>query len=179
MKRKNSAHESAAKRQSAPKTVDEYLARVPEPGRSTLEQIRSAIRSAVPPEATETISYGIPAFKYKGTLVWFAAFAKHCSFFPTSSVIAAFKDDLKGFTTSIGNHSVSDRPSPAERPGKENGQGSSSAGRKQERLKQLNERRRQYSRSQSRPKIIRHSLSANFSTSHARFHRQNRVLCET
>ena len=61
-----------------------------------------AIRSAVPSEATETISYGIPAFKYKGTLVWFAAFAKHCSFFPTSSVIAAVKDDLKGLTTSKG-----------------------------------------------------------------------------
>jgi hypothetical protein len=48
-----------------PKTVDEYLARVPEPARSTLQKIRATIRSAVPAEATEAISYRMPAFKYK------------------------------------------------------------------------------------------------------------------
>ncbi len=49
--------------------MDEYLASVPEPARSTLNKVRAAIRSVVPVEATETISYGIPAFQYKGTLV--------------------------------------------------------------------------------------------------------------
>ena len=93
---------SAAKGRGAPKNVDEYLAGVPQPARSTLSKIRAAIRSAVPPEATETISYGIPAFKHKEVLVWFAAFANHCSLFPTASVIEAFKDELKGFTTSKG-----------------------------------------------------------------------------
>jgi uncharacterized protein YdhG (YjbR/CyaY superfamily) len=93
---------SAAKGRRAPKTVGEYLARVPEPARSTLKKVRAAIRSAVPPGATETISYGIPAFKHKGMLVWFAAFSKHCSLFPGAGVIEEFKNELKGFSTSKG-----------------------------------------------------------------------------
>src|SRR6267378_6841740 len=93
---------SAAKGRGAPKNVDEYLAGVPQPARSTLKEIRAAIRSTVPPEATEIISYGIPAFKHKEVLVWFAAFASHCSLFPTASVIESFKNELKGFTTSKG-----------------------------------------------------------------------------
>lgn len=92
-----------AKASSAPKDTDEYLAAVPEPARSTLKKIRAAIRSAVPAEATEAISYGMPAFKYKGALVWFAAFSDHCSFFPGSGrVIAAFQDELEKFQTSKG-----------------------------------------------------------------------------
>ena len=72
-----------------------------------------AIRSAAPPEATETISYGMPAFKYKGVLVWFAAFSKHCSLFPTASVVEAFKNELKGFSTSKGTiHFPADKPLP-------------------------------------------------------------------
>ena len=85
-----------------PKTVEEYLACIPEPARTTLTRMRDMIRSAVPPEATETISYGIPAFKHNGILVWFAAFSDHCSLFPTASVIEAFKSELKGLTTSKG-----------------------------------------------------------------------------
>ena len=85
------------------KNIDEYLAGVPEPARSTLNKIRAVIRSAVPPEATEAITYRIPTFKYKGSLVAFAAFRNHCSFFPMSgSVIEAFKNDLKHFHTSKG-----------------------------------------------------------------------------
>ena len=64
--------------------------------------MRAVIRSVVPPEATEAISYGIPAFKYKGMLVWFAAFSKHCSLFPGSSVIGAFQKELNGFSISKG-----------------------------------------------------------------------------
>ncbi len=85
-----------------PKSIDEYLAGVPEPGRGTLQKIRAAIRSAAPPETTEVISYGIPAFRYKEVLVWFAAFADHCSLFPKASVIAEFKSELKGYTISKG-----------------------------------------------------------------------------
>jgi uncharacterized protein YdhG (YjbR/CyaY superfamily) len=104
---------SAAKGKGGPKNVDEYLAGVPEPARGTLNKIRAAIRSAVPPETTETISYGIPAFKYKGPLVWFAAFSNHCSLFPTASVIEAFKNELKGFSTSKGTiHFATDKPLP-------------------------------------------------------------------
>ena len=102
---------SGANRNAAPKNTDEYLAGVPEPARSTLNKVRAAIRSAVPPEATEAISYGMPTFKYKGSLVWFAAFSNHCSFFPTASVIEAFKNELKGFSTSKGTiHFPVDKP---------------------------------------------------------------------
>ena len=104
----------AVKVNRAPKTVEEYLAGVPEPARSTLNKIRAAIRSAAPPEATETISYGMPAFKHNGVLVWFAAFANHCSLFPTASVVAAFKHELMGFSTSKGTiHFPTDKPLPA------------------------------------------------------------------
>ena len=97
-----------------PGSVDEYLARVPEPGCSTLGKIRAAIRSAAPPEATEVLSYRIPAFKYKSVLVWYAAFSDHCSLFPTAAVMEAFKRDLKGFSTTKGTiHFPLDKPLPA------------------------------------------------------------------
>ncbi len=103
MKKADSAGRgSAAKAKRPPKDVDEYLARVPEPARSTLSRVRAAIRSAAPPQATEGISYGIPTFKYNGSLLWFAAFSNHCSLFPGSSVIETFKKELKGFHTSKG-----------------------------------------------------------------------------
>jgi uncharacterized protein YdhG (YjbR/CyaY superfamily) len=108
------ARGSAAKRYAAPKNTDEYLARVPEPARSTLKKIRAAICSAVPRETTEVISYGMPAFKYKGVLVWFAAFSRHCSLFPTASVIEIFKNELKGFVISKGTIQFPiDKPLPA------------------------------------------------------------------
>jgi uncharacterized protein YdhG (YjbR/CyaY superfamily) len=92
----------ATKGRGGTKTVEEYLARVPEPARNTFNKLRATIRSVVPAEATETISYQIPAIKHNGILVWFAAFSSHCSLFPTAAVIEAFKDDLKNFTTSKG-----------------------------------------------------------------------------
>jgi uncharacterized protein YdhG (YjbR/CyaY superfamily) len=85
------------------KGVDKYLANVSEPARSTLNTMRARIRSSLPSAATEGISYGIPMFKYKGAQVWFAAFSKHCSFFPGSlAVIAAFKNELKDCDVSKG-----------------------------------------------------------------------------
>ena len=83
--------------------VDDYLARVPEPARATLQKIRATIRSSVPAEATEGISYGMPAFRYKGTLVGYAAFPNHCGLYPMSPpVLERFKDDLKQYSTSKG-----------------------------------------------------------------------------
>jgi uncharacterized protein YdhG (YjbR/CyaY superfamily) len=83
--------------------VDKYLEGVPEPARTTLSKVRAMIRSVVPPEATETISYGMPAFKYKGPLVAYAAFTDHCSLFPmNSSLIKAYQDELRHFKTSKG-----------------------------------------------------------------------------
>jgi len=85
------------------KNVEEYLSQVPEPARSTLKHIRAVIRSVVPKETTEVISYGIPMFKYNGMLVGYAAFAKHCSLFPTGSgVLDRFDKELKGYRTSKG-----------------------------------------------------------------------------
>ena len=114
MKKVNSNKRGAAAKSSvAPKNVEEYLAGVPEPARSTLKKVRAAIRSAVPAEATECISYGMPAFKHKEVLLWFAAFSDHCSLFPTASVIEAFKKELKGFSTSKGTiHFPTDRSLP-------------------------------------------------------------------
>jgi uncharacterized protein YdhG (YjbR/CyaY superfamily) len=86
----------------APKTVDEYLALVPEPARTTLAKIRATIRTAAPKEATEGISYGMPMFKYKGMLAGFAAFSKHCSLFPGAGPIAELQDELRGFPISKG-----------------------------------------------------------------------------
>ena len=84
------------------KSVEEYLAAVPEPAREKLEIMRAAIRSVGPADAVETISYGMPAFRNKRVLVWFAAFANHCSLFPGGSVLEAFKDELADFKTSKG-----------------------------------------------------------------------------
>ena len=85
-----------------PRTVDEYLDRVPEPARTTLKKIRAVIRSVAPPEATEGISYGMPTFKYKGMLASFAAFSDHCSLFPGAGPTIEFKNELKNFQTSKG-----------------------------------------------------------------------------
>jgi len=76
--------------------VAAYLARVPEPARATLEKMRAMIRAAAPKEATEALSYKIPSFQYKGALVWYAAFKKHCSFFPMDHSLAdEFAEELK------------------------------------------------------------------------------------
>ncbi|MGC0772151.1 MAG: DUF1801 domain-containing protein [Candidatus Acidiferrum sp.] len=115
MKKTNARKRTAAsKGNTAPKSVEEYLAGVPEPARGTLKKIRAAIRSAVPEGATESISYGIPVFKHHGSLVWFAAFADHCSLFPTASVIERFKNELQGFSTSKGTIQFpTDKPLPS------------------------------------------------------------------
>ena len=96
-------------------TVDEYLADVAEPAHSALQKLRSIVRAAAPKEATEAISYGMPAFKYKGALVGYASFAKHCSFFPMSgTLIEQFQEELKQYETSKGTIRFSvDKPLPA------------------------------------------------------------------
>ena len=114
-KRRGVKTKPAPKSKSAPLTVDAYFAAVPEPARSAITEIRAAIRSVVPPEATEIISYKIPAFKHKKVLVWYAAFANHCSLFPTAAVIDMFKDELKDFSTSKGTiHFPLGKPMPVD-----------------------------------------------------------------
>ena len=103
------------KKPAIPKTVDEYLAAVPEPARSTVKKVRAAIRAAAPAEATEVISYHMPMFKYKGTLIGIAAYPKHCSLFlSTSSLLNVFKDELSRYQTSKGTIRFPiDKPLPA------------------------------------------------------------------
>ena len=86
-----------------PATVDEYLDAVPEPARTTLNKVRAIIKSVVPKEATEGLSYGMPAFKYKGPLFAYAAFKEHCSLFPMSAaLIDEMADELTAYRTSKG-----------------------------------------------------------------------------
>jgi uncharacterized protein YdhG (YjbR/CyaY superfamily) len=95
--------------------VEAYLNKVPEPARTTLEKMRATIRAAAPKEAIEELSYGMPAFRYKGGLVAYAAFKQHCSFFPMSgSMLDDFADELKGYRTSKGTLQFpQDKPLPA------------------------------------------------------------------
>ena len=115
MKKQKPQRHSNAKRTTARKTVDEYLAAVPEPARSTLKEVRAAIRAAAPAETTEVISYGIPMYKYKGMLIGYAAFPKHCSLFlATSSLLKMFKDELSRYKISKGTiRFPTDQPLPA------------------------------------------------------------------
>jgi len=106
---------SSSKPESKPKTVDAYLARVPDPARGSLKKVRAAVWSVAPPKTTEGISYGIPMFKYQGMLFGFAAFKNHCSLFPTSlAIMDTFKSDLKSFDVSKGTIRFPvDKPPPA------------------------------------------------------------------
>ena len=78
------------------KTIDEYTKSFPDDIQIILKKIRQTIRKAAP-EATETISYQMPAFKLNGNLVWFAAFKNHIGFYPLPSGIEAFKVEVSPY----------------------------------------------------------------------------------
>ena len=84
-------------------TVDIYLEAAPEPHRTTLRKLRETLRSLLP-EASETISYGMPAFKLGGkTVAGYAHFKNHCSYFPHSgSVLEVLGRELDGYQWSKG-----------------------------------------------------------------------------
>ena len=105
----------AQKSAAVPKSIEEYLAGVPEPARSTLRKVRAVIQSVLPEKATEVISYRMPVVKYKGMLVGYAAFPHHCSLFGMSStLLGPLKEDLKSYYTSKGTIRFPvDRPLPA------------------------------------------------------------------
>ncbi len=83
--------------------IDIVLAALPEDARKALEALRRTIAAAAP-EAVETISYGVPAFKYRGRpLVSFAAAKNHCSFYVQSpAVMDAHRGELAAYDTSKG-----------------------------------------------------------------------------
>jgi uncharacterized protein YdhG (YjbR/CyaY superfamily) len=82
--------------------VDAYIGAFPQHVQDKLEEIRRIIYTAVP-GATETISYGIPTFVLSGNLVHYAGYEKHIGFYPGSSGIATFKDDLAGYKSAKGS----------------------------------------------------------------------------
>ena len=76
-----------------PNDIQEYITGFPKETQSFLDQLRTTIKKAAP-QAEEAISYGMPAFKMNGMLVWFAAYSKHIGFYPRVSAIKAFKKEL-------------------------------------------------------------------------------------
>ena len=95
-----------------PSPIDAYLAPLPAEQRELLEHVRAWIRRLLP-DAVETISYGIPAFKMGDTaVVWFAAWKRHCSIYPvTAEFLAANADALRGHgRTKGGLHFTPQRP---------------------------------------------------------------------
>jgi len=82
--------------------VDAYLATFPETTQAKLNQIRAAIKKAAP-KAEEVISYGMPAYKLNGMLVYFAGYKTHVGFYPTPSGIEAFKKELSVYKGAKGS----------------------------------------------------------------------------
>ncbi len=83
--------------------IDDYLAGVPEPARTTLTKMCGVIRSVVPEGTTETFSYRVPTFHYNGPLIGFAAFESHCSLFPFNpSVMEQFPTGFEKYELSKG-----------------------------------------------------------------------------
>jgi uncharacterized protein YdhG (YjbR/CyaY superfamily) len=98
--------------QTAPKTIDAYIAGFPSDVQVILEKIRMTIKKAAP-DAAETIKYGMPTFTLKGNLVYFAAFKKHIGFYRTPTGVEAFEKELSACETARGSVKFPlDRPIP-------------------------------------------------------------------
>jgi uncharacterized protein YdhG (YjbR/CyaY superfamily) len=84
--------------------IDDYLANLDEPKRTTLRQLQQTIASVIP-DAEPGISYGMPAFRLHGKVIaGFAAFKNHLSYLPHSgSVLAELAGDVAGYVTSKGS----------------------------------------------------------------------------
>jgi uncharacterized protein YdhG (YjbR/CyaY superfamily) len=96
------------------KEIDDYLAKVDEPKRSTLEHLRRTIESIIP-EAEQGISYGMPAFRMHGKVIaGFAPFKNHLTYVPHSgSVFAELPDELSGYAKTMSAlHFAIDKPLP-------------------------------------------------------------------
>jgi uncharacterized protein YdhG (YjbR/CyaY superfamily) len=83
------------------KTVDEYFSLFPPSTKSILRKMRETIKQAAP-QAEELISYNMPAFKFHGALVYYAAYEHHIGFYPTASPMTVFKKELADYKTSKG-----------------------------------------------------------------------------
>jgi uncharacterized protein YdhG (YjbR/CyaY superfamily) len=85
-----------------PNNTDDYIASFPPPVQERLQQVRAAIKKAVP-DAEECISYGIPTFRLNGPLVHFAAFQQHIGFYALPSGNEAFQKELSAYKVGKGS----------------------------------------------------------------------------
>jgi len=93
---------ATASKRKAPKTIDEYIAASSPDVQAILRKVRSTIRSAAP-DAEETISYRIPAFRQNGILVYFAAFKNHIGLYPPIKADAALAKAIAKYAGEKGN----------------------------------------------------------------------------
>lgn len=87
--------------QNIPKSIDEYILQYPQEIQEILRTLRKVIKESAP-NAEEKISYRMPTFVLNGNLVHFAAYKNHIGFYPTSSGINTFQQELSEYKTSKG-----------------------------------------------------------------------------
>lgn len=95
--------------------IDQYIAGFEPDVQERLKKIRKLVHDTIP-EAVESISYQMPAFKYKGKILsYFAAFKNHIGFYATPESNLAFKDELSEYKTTKGTIQLPyDKPIPTE-----------------------------------------------------------------
>ncbi len=96
----NSRGEKAKSQQT--NEIDDYISKCPAEVQKVLRQVRETIREAAP-NANEVISYGMPAFRQHGILVYFAAWKKHIGFYPPISGDAAIEKAIAKYAGPKGN----------------------------------------------------------------------------
>ena len=89
-------------KKAQPKSIAEYIQAAPQEAQRKLREMRACIRTSAP-GAKESLKWGMPAFSYRRILVMFAAFQHHIGFYPTSSAVRAFANDLSKFATARGS----------------------------------------------------------------------------
>jgi len=95
-------------------TVDEYISTYPENIQRRLRDIRKIVKKMAP-DAVEKISYGMPAYTYKGMLIYYAVHTHHIGLYPYPSTLEAFRNELAGYRTSKGTVQFPhDKPIPTD-----------------------------------------------------------------
>lgn len=85
-----------------PKTVSQYIKQAPKEAQAKLHEMRKCLKK-VAPKAVESLKWSMPAFSDERILFTYAGFKKHIGFYPTPSVIEAFKKDLEGYKFAKGS----------------------------------------------------------------------------
>jgi uncharacterized protein YdhG (YjbR/CyaY superfamily) len=84
------------------KDVEEYIASFPKDVQKILKEVRETIKAAAP-QAEESISYGIPGYKFDGPVAYFAGYKNHIGFYATPNGHEAFRDELTGYRQGKGS----------------------------------------------------------------------------